>query len=312
MTLFEEIVLEGDLLTENVSVDSINSAIDGLHPVWITYDDTEDGQPPASGSKGKARRLIYPVAYGLSKKNNEVIRAFQPEGSTKRGVPKWKFFRVDRIKFWRTITSRQYDPETLVGFNEDGDKSMTVVYTIAPIGNAKNIKRNTVQPEQPQSAETRANTTFNHKPITKDEVENIEIPQEQPQKQKVTAKNIVNSIINYIKNFPQKIKEKKLDIKQQKSNINTGNTINTGDTINAPETTPVTKQEIGVSKNDVQQPKVEKQQNPTPTTEPVTKQEIGNKDEEILDNLNNEDLRENKLTKSFLDLTERMNNLYKF
>ena len=142
MNLFEEIVLESSLLTEGISVDSITNAINGLHPTWITYDDTK-------GGGGKARRLIYPVAYGLTSAGNPVVRAFQPQGSSKRGLttppndreyPKWKYFRVDRIKFWRTVNSNTYNTDELVGFNEEGDKSMSEVYVIAPIGNAKKIK----------------------------------------------------------------------------------------------------------------------------------------------------------------------------
>jgi len=305
MSLFEEIIVESDLLTESVSVDSISNAINGLHPAWITYDDKK-------GGGGKARRLIYPVAYGLTKAGNPVVRAFQPQGSSKRGLttppnnreyPKWKFFRVDRIKFWRTVNSNTYNSEELVGFNEDGDNSMSTVYTIAPIGNAKNIQRNNLQTSNDTGKTT--NVSFEPKPITKDEVENIEVsPTVQPDKKRYTAKNAIDSIINFIKNGGKnlnngikKIFNKNLENKPENSNINTG------DTINAPDTTPVTKQEIGTSVYDNAENNQQQSQTIKPNDEPIYKNEIENSGEE--------DLKESVLSKSFNDMINRMNNLYK-
>ena len=121
MNLFEEIVNETSLLTEGVSSDNIVKAISGLHPAWISYNDTK-------GGGGKGRRIIYPIAYGLTKSGNPVVRAFQPSGSSKRGLttppnnrkyPKWKYFRLDRITFWRTVNSREFNPEDLVTKKEE-------------------------------------------------------------------------------------------------------------------------------------------------------------------------------------------------
>lgn len=309
MNLFEEIIVESSLITEDVSVNSINSAINGLHPVWITYDDNQ-------GGKGKARRLIYPVAYGETTAGNPVVRAFQPQGSSKRGLttppndreyPKWKYFRVDRIKFWRTVNSNTYNPEELVGFNEDGDKSMSVVYTIAPIGNAKKIKRQNLSNTE-NSGKT-SNISFKPEPITKAEVDNINIePLEQPTKNKYTAKNAIDSIINFIKNSGKKISSgaknlfgKNLENKPENTNIETGSTVN------APDTTPVTKQDISNNVQDIEQEVGGYVQNTEqnanlPNDEPVTKQEI--------DREENTDLKESALSKSFWDLMNRMNNLY--
>ena len=305
MDLFEEILLESSLLTEGVSVDSITNAINGLHPAWITYDDTK-------GGGGKARRLIYPVAYGTTSAGNPVVRAFQPQGSSKRGLttppndreyPKWKYFRVDRIKFWRTVNSNTYNTDELVGFNEEGDKSMSEVYVIAPIGNAKKIKHNNIQTNNP-SGKT-STVSFEPKPITKDEVENIDVtPTVQPNKKKFTAKNAIDSIIGFIKNSGKKIGNlfgKNLENKPENPNINNG------DTINAPDTTPVTKQEIGdetVTNQTGNQ--TNNQQNTPVNDEPVTKQEVDNTTGE-----EENDLKENVLSKSFNDMMNRMNNLYK-
>ena len=304
MGLFEEIVLESSLLTEGVSVDSITNAINGLHPAWITYDDKK-------GGGGKARRLIYPVAYGTTSAGNSVVRAFQPQGSSKRGLttppnnreyPKWKYFRIDRIKFWRTINSNTYNTDELVGFNEEGDKSMSEVYAIAPIGNAKKIKHNNVQTNNPSG--NTPTKSFEPKPITKDEVENIDVtPTVQPNKNKYTAKNAIDSIIGFIKNSGKKIGnlfKKNLENKPESPNIKTG------DTINAPDTTPVTKQEIGNEKIN-NQTNIEQNIEPNVPVndEPVTKQEIDNPTGE------ENNLKENVLSKSFNDMMNRMNNLYK-
>ena len=311
MNLFEEIVVETSLLTESVSVDSVTNAINGLHPAWITYDDK-------NGGKGKARRLIYPVAYGTTSAGNPVIRAFQPQGSSKRGLttppnnreyPKWKYFKLDNIKFWRTINSNTYNPEELVGFNEDGDKSMGEVYVIAPIGNAKKIKKNNYQTNKSSGETTKS---FEPKPITKDEVENINVePTEQPNKQKYTAKNAIDSIINFIKNSGKKIGvgtkklfSKNLENKPENTNLNKDNTLN------APDTTPVTKQEIDdkmVKQDDMVNTNISNTQIKPVNDEPITKDEIENISGEVE---NNNNLKENVLSKSFNDMMNRMNNLY--
>ena len=46
-------------------------------------------------------RIIEVYAYGLTKAGNPVIRAFQPYGDTSSRVPSWKFFRIDRIIYWK-------------------------------------------------------------------------------------------------------------------------------------------------------------------------------------------------------------------
>lgn len=344
MELFEEIVNESELLTESVSVNSVVDAILGMHPAWITYDDSK-------GGGGKARRSIYPIAYGLTSAGNPVVRAFQPIGSSKRGLttppnnreyPKWKYFRLDRIKFWRTVNSKTYDIEDMEGYedgiiNTEGDNSMSQVYVVAPFGNAKNIKRKETQnPETQQTPET-TTTSFEPRPITKDEVEDINIePVEQPinGKRKLTALGAMDSVIGFIKKYGNKavqgiknagqgiknLFKKKLENQPENNNIN-----NTGDTINAPVTKPVTKQEVDgnprqlsnkeaidkvidtikqYNNNSAEQYKqILNRFNNKPNDKPVTKQDVeGEKDK---------DLKENVLTSSFKDMMNRMNNLEK-
>ena len=295
MDLFEDIIRETFLINESVTINGINDAINGLHPVWITYDDERGGD-------GKNRRLIYPVAYGLTSKGNPVVRAFQPSGSSKRGLttppnnreyPKWKYFRVDRIKFWRMVSSKTFDGKTLEGFNEEGDNSMSIVYTIAPIGNAKQL--------------TKQKPEIGYKPITKQDVENIPTednvetqqqepesqqttvqPKEQP-KRKYSARQIINNILSRIKNTFTK-KKNNVDNSQQTQDINNKN-------LTVQDTEPVTKQDVS--------PNVSQKQTTTttekPSDEPITKNDVNQ--EETVEN--------NPLTNKYKDMMSRWNNLEK-
>lgn len=131
MTLFEEILAA--VLTEDVEIGKVNDAIDRTYEVKINY--LSDGDDSASGE-----RIIQPVAYGLTKAGNPVIRAFQPYGDTKTKTPAWKFFRLDRIQSWKPMFKnvfRNRPPEGFNvegSFNDSGDKSMSVVYNIAQFG----------------------------------------------------------------------------------------------------------------------------------------------------------------------------------
>lgn len=120
MTLFEEIVAE--ILTEDVQIGKVNDAIARTYEVKINYQSDNDN---ASGE-----RIIQPVAYGLTKSGNPVIRAFQPFGDTQSSVPAWKFFLLSGIQSWKPLYKRIFRtaPE---GFNPNDDKTMSVVYKIA-------------------------------------------------------------------------------------------------------------------------------------------------------------------------------------
>lgn len=119
-----------ELLLESANKDKVIDAIKKRYEVSITYD-AQDGNP-----NGKGERYIQPVAYGLSKSGNEVIRAFQPYGSTERKVPHWKLFRLDKIENWKPYRGRKFtEPPGMYNaegkFNEFGDKSMSTVYVVA-------------------------------------------------------------------------------------------------------------------------------------------------------------------------------------
>ena len=113
-----------EILTEDVSPKDVNDAIDNKIQVIITYSDDKNRAPK--------KRLIEPYAYGRSKAGNSVFRAFQYDGDTYRGKPKWKLFRLDRVTSWSpTETHFNSDPKerlwTDKAYNEIGDNSMSTV-----------------------------------------------------------------------------------------------------------------------------------------------------------------------------------------
>lgn len=287
------------LLMEGVAnVSDVNDAINHLTQVEIRY--LTDGKPIATG-----RRIIYPVAYGLTKSGNPVIRAFEPYGDTSTKVPAWKFFRLDRIKNWRPL-KKSFKGERLEGFNENGDETMSVVYNIANIaGKPKKIQK------QPQ---------VGTEPITKGDISpkerEKEINQTLKQGEKYGSDEIVKDLMRYVPknqdplqgikqqiNSPEKrmvspemlkrieqdnAKKKlsqakkngvKLDNEEELLNIIKGNI---GNKINAPKTEPITKDKIlnGNGRTDGEGIK-------PAGSSPVLKQDITNQNYEITnDDLN--------------------------
>ena len=111
------------ILKESVNVNSITDSIKNKYQVVLNY----EGEPSHGIAPGQRTVEVY--AYGLTKSGNPVIRAFQPYGDTASQIPNWKFFRLDRIKSWEPTYKIFNTPAN--GFNPNGDKSMSVVYSIA-------------------------------------------------------------------------------------------------------------------------------------------------------------------------------------
>ena len=95
MNLYNSLV---EVITEAVSNSVIKDAITNKYTCDLRYLDDEklpDGGQP---------RVVEPVAYGYSLKDNPVIRAYQTSGPSlkvnEEGIPLpvWRLFRVDRIK----------------------------------------------------------------------------------------------------------------------------------------------------------------------------------------------------------------------
>ena len=127
MNLFNSLI---DLLTEQVSNSVIKDAVTNKHTCELRYMDDE--KLPQGGQV----RVIQPVAYGYSKKNNPVIRAYQTSGPSlkvnEKGIPlpDWRLFRVDRIK---SMKPQKGEDSLFLTFNEPplynpvGDNSMSRV-----------------------------------------------------------------------------------------------------------------------------------------------------------------------------------------
>ena len=113
-----------NILHENVTPQDVTSAIDDKIQVIINYSDEKNRAPK--------KRLIEPYAYGLSKAGNEVLRAYQYDGDTYRGKPKWKLFRLDRVKSWNP-TEQHFNAQPnergwdAPAYNENGDNTMSQV-----------------------------------------------------------------------------------------------------------------------------------------------------------------------------------------
>lgn len=119
------------VLNESVGSNEIINAINNHNYVEINYFDENNNAP--------GTRLIQPYAYGVSKANNNVLRAFQMQGDTLRGQPHWKTFRIDRIASWKPRKQTFNTPPPMQGYNtedynENGDGSMTKIYVQAKFG----------------------------------------------------------------------------------------------------------------------------------------------------------------------------------
>jgi predicted DNA-binding transcriptional regulator YafY len=119
------------LILEVASIESIIDAIKKKKKMIIYYDGDEPG--------GRGLREIEPVCFGYSKAGNPVLRAWDLEGASHRGLlglrpmPGWRMFRVDKILSFKP-SGENFDtmrPQ----YNPRGDKSMTRVLINAKFEN---------------------------------------------------------------------------------------------------------------------------------------------------------------------------------
>lgn len=121
------------IINENASSDEVLDAINNKYHVRINYDDGMED----NGGNSKGTRVIQPVALGTTKKGHPVVRAFQVNGNSRRGAPKWKFFRLDRIVSWRPMRNKKFfsPPNSSFGeYNRFGDKTMGTFIDNAKFG----------------------------------------------------------------------------------------------------------------------------------------------------------------------------------
>lgn len=110
-----------EVLNEEVTPEEVSDVISNKVRVLITYDDEQYHKV--------GQRIIEPYVLGVSKAGNSVLRAYQYNGDTARGVPKWKLFRLDRIRSWEP-TEQHFNVQpnrngwNAEDYNENGDRSM--------------------------------------------------------------------------------------------------------------------------------------------------------------------------------------------
>ena len=112
------------ILNEEVTSDKVLDSIRNKYYVRIKYDDGQDG---IGAGNPRGSRVIQPMAIGTTKSGRPVVRAFQVSGNSRRGAPKWKFFRLDRITSWNPMPNKHFNtpPNDAYGeYNKVGDKTM--------------------------------------------------------------------------------------------------------------------------------------------------------------------------------------------
>ena len=132
--LFEEVILEEvvkqhQILSEGVSPDKVNDAIQNKYNVNILYRDYPD-QP---ASKRYIQVYVYGKTKGTKTGGNDAIRAYQIQGGTKTENATWKIFRLDRIEGWFPTKMKFNKPvsdldTSIPNYNDNGDDSMVQIY----------------------------------------------------------------------------------------------------------------------------------------------------------------------------------------
>lgn len=71
-------------------------------------------------------RQVEPHTYGVSKKNNDILSAYQVSGGSKDGkVPDWKLFKLDKIIGLRILENKFTSPRP--GYSQN-DSRMIKIY----------------------------------------------------------------------------------------------------------------------------------------------------------------------------------------
>lgn len=143
----------------------------------ITFDYYGPRKPAKDSVKPGKRVKVEPVAMGLSKKGNLIIRAWvEPPSVTKSGFGKgnWRTFILARTRNVE-ITDETFDSKR-PQYKEGSDNSMTVTYVTSDWTKTPKVKKEK-KPQQPTPEPT----------PTKPSVEPVstEKPQSEPQKQEL-------------------------------------------------------------------------------------------------------------------------------
>lgn len=292
MTLFEQIISEVTFSTPELRqgrANDIINAINNVKRVRMTYDDGQGDR------QGKNERTIIPVAFGIDKRNGKAsIRAYQFAWSSKRGFnaatnaiaaaknpsykredPHWKLFIVDRIGSWSTEPRKTPQRDIDAILNDPKFKKDGDKYLGDECFAISPLCDKDFYKIK-KWFDTDADKEVGPDPIEKSQLSTQPEPETEPQAVEKGVDNVQPT--SYITNKPSKLI--------------------------APDTVPITKADItgnvenGEENNSVENPE-EKPINTIDqiSDEPITKDQINPKDSE--------------LARTFSDLTNRMDNLYR-
>lgn len=122
------------IITEIAAVTDVQDAINNKKVIIINYNGKE---------YGKGYREIEPVCLGISKRGNQVLRAWEIEGSSHTNtvegnpIPGWRMFKLVDILTFKPTGDNFY--EMRPNYNPNGDRSMTSVIVNAVFDNEENI-----------------------------------------------------------------------------------------------------------------------------------------------------------------------------
>ena len=128
------------------------NAIKGRNPVSFYYNGPRGEVLPGRRIKAEL------VAMGVTKKGNLVVRGWvQPPSVSKKGFSEhgWRLFMLDRISGLQIYEDETFDTKR-PGLNQDGDKSLDVVYATSNWGVVPKIEKPKPQPtptREPQPQE---------------------------------------------------------------------------------------------------------------------------------------------------------------
>lgn len=288
MSLFEDIVNESVLSEDGARKPGFSAskeekllyAINNVRRLRIKYDDKKDDPNiPWSKQKGKNERYVLPVAYGLTRRGKKAFRAYQSAGSTKRGLENTDGTKP-KANHWKMfiLDNCQQLGSTYRSFAEYRDQLIRAGLNTK--GDKSMIKLYAITPLADGNVQVEKDTNpINSEPLTHQDVApspSTQKPTSKPNSQTVSAKTKRNTPI---------------DNKAPKQYLN--------NKIDAPETEPIAKTDISTATKP-QPSRVTKTTPKKVTTSPIQKSDI-------------EDAKptaDNKLTNSFKDMTDRMDNLY--
>jgi hypothetical protein len=144
----------------------------------ITFYYTGPRRPKKNNVKAGYRVKVEPVAMGLNKKGNLVLRAWvEPPSTSKKGFSKtnWRTFILSRTNNVQ-ITDETFDVKR-PGYNESGDKSMSVVYAKTDWNQEvkpKKVAKPKVEPTKPTTKVSKEKPAI--EPEVKPEVPSAELP----------------------------------------------------------------------------------------------------------------------------------------